>query len=527
NGGVTCNVQAGAPEDEQCNDIDDDCNGIIDNIEPLQGCYDGPDGTMDIGACHAGQQSCRNGEWGACENQVIPGVEICDSVDNDCDDEVDEQGPHADMCEESCMFGATRACYTGPEGTQNTGSCGPGQQACDDVSMRWGPCEGETLPGPLQCGGVDNNCDGQVDNVPGGCGICNPTPEVCDQVDNNCDGVIDNGLPLNNCGVCGPAPEEVCNGEDDDCDGEVDNGVANACGFCGELPQEVCNGFDDDCDGEVDNTGLEEICNGVDDDCDGEIDNGLENCCAGEEISPELACAPSGEFMMGPPDRLHQQVLFTYAFVAFKAETTQNLWNQHMDQNPSVHVGGALPVHNLLISEAAEFANTLSLSQDLETCYTFTDNGRVQFSGGLDCRGWRIPTEAEWEYAASAGGNQAGTYGNLQEIAVSSIPPSNNPSPLAVCGGRPTNAWGMCDSLGNISELVWDGRYDYIRNVLQIDPSGAPELPDATGEIGARGGSWYNENPDQFRTFQRGFDQIDVRSLKGIRLVRTFSHPAW
>ena len=77
------------------------------------------------------------------------------------------------------------------------------------------------------------------------------TPEVCDGVDNDCDGQVDEGV-RNDCGLCGPVPDDICDGEDNDCDLEIDEGVTNACGGCGQVPQESCDGVDNDCDGQID-----------------------------------------------------------------------------------------------------------------------------------------------------------------------------------------------------------------------------------------------------------------------------------
>lgn len=165
------------------------------------------------------------------------------------------------------------------------------------------------------CDGVDNDCDGNIDeNVQGAMDA-----EVCDGRDNDCDGQTDEGL-LNACGTCGEGPEEVCNARDDDCDNLIDEGVRNACRGCGPVPEEVCDASDNDCDGQIDEnfgelgeacseglgscretgvyicspTGLGvacnaepgqgslETCNQLDDDCDGRVDEGTGEDCGTE-----------------------------------------------------------------------------------------------------------------------------------------------------------------------------------------------------------------------------------------------------
>jgi hypothetical protein len=273
-GGSVCTAQTGRPGVEDCNGVDDDCDGEPDEGLENRSCFDGPAESAENRPCTSGRRSCEAGRWTACAGQVLPQVEICDGVDNDCNGDIDDGV--AGTCE--CEPGDSRNCYSGPAGTAGVGACRRGSQVCADGV--WGPCEGETTPTGEVCDTADNDCNGATDDLPGRGDACAVGTGLCRR-----EGVLQCGVGGLVCSVqAGPPGVESCNGIDDDCDGTVDDvvGVGAPCnvgvGACQAVGRRVCLNNELLCDATPGNPRAES-CNGLDDNCNGTTDEGAASTC--------------------------------------------------------------------------------------------------------------------------------------------------------------------------------------------------------------------------------------------------------
>ncbi len=218
---------------------------------------------------------------------------------------------------------------------------------------------------------------------------------------------------------------------------------------------------------------------------------------------PDFVYIPPGTFTMGSPshepgrlgDREAQHsVTLTQGFYMSQYEITEARWYAVMGSGTPA---SQLPKINVSWDLAVQFCNALSIQEGLTPAYTIQGtDGDVTWDRGAD--GYRLPTEAEWEYACRAGTTLAF---NNNSNCLSAEDEANHDGryPLQGCqagiyrgarvevGSFPANQRGLYDMHGNVWEWVWDGyRSDY-ENLPQIDPAydvgpGAPRV--------LRGGGW-------------------------------------
>jgi hypothetical protein len=201
-----------------------------------------------------------------------PEAEVCDGADNNCDGIIDNDPVDAG----------------GVCGLTDVGACDYGLVVCQGGAL---VCVGAVGPTGELCNGVDDDCDGTVDDAPLGEGNpCGSDVGECTQGAQTCIGGVFVCL-----GGTGPSLE-VCNEKDDDCDGTIDEATVDTGGPCGtslgvcEPGVLVCNMGVIECDGGA--GGGPELCNGLDDDCNGAIDDG--NPEGGAACGSDLGICESG-----------------------------------------------------------------------------------------------------------------------------------------------------------------------------------------------------------------------------------------
>ncbi len=257
------------------------------------------------------------------------------------------------------------------------------------------------------------------------------------------------------------------------------------------------------------------------------------------------------------------KVTLNYIFSIWKTEVTQREFERVMNYNPSYFkdCGPNCPVENVTWHEAAYFANQLSIQMGLNPCFSCLGRGKTvvcrvfpqfQGQGYLNCNGFRLPTEAEWEFAARAGSKRedlliyelpeksrlrAGSDQKnrlISEVDLISWHADNSEVSYSnadncygsknrdkkKCGTHPVgrklpNRWGIYDMLGNVSEWVFDRYGPYLPGII-VNPVG----PDAGRRV-FRGCSWFHR-PSECFIQARYYAAAAFRSNGlGFRIART------
>jgi formylglycine-generating enzyme required for sulfatase activity len=231
---------------------------------------------------------------------------------------------------------------------------------------------------------------------------------------------------------------------------------------------------------------------------------------------PGYVQIPAGQFTMGSPptedgrdaDETQHLVTITRSFWLKATPVTQAEYEALMGTNPShFKAGGAnCPVENVSWLDAVAYVNKLSDREGLPRAYDA--NGGF---AGLNCRGYRLPTEAEWEYACRAG-SSAARYGDLEQVAWYKENAGSTTRPVAQ--KRP-NAWGLYDMLGNVWEWTNDWYAGYPTRAV-TDPVGP-----ASGELRVRrGGGWNNVARFARAAYRRRLTPVGRLNLLGFRPLR-------
>ncbi len=241
-------------------------------------------------------------------------------------------------------------------------------------------------------------------------------------------------------------------------------------------------------------------------------------------VGMEMVRIPPGTFQMGAEsgfsddEQPAHEVTLTADFWIGRYEVTQFEYSAVTGESPSANTREQpLPVETVPWFDAVAFANGLSAREGLPSCYD--PSGNVIGGDIYACRGYRLPTEAEWEYMARAGtdtiyffGNDPARHGEYAWIS------RNSQSRTRLVGSRRANPWGLHDVYGNVYEWTHDW-YDasYYSNSPQSNPPGP-----ATGTVKSlRGGSWRQDFDHAESASREGFHPTTRRSSVGFRLART------
>jgi formylglycine-generating enzyme required for sulfatase activity len=206
----------------------------------------------------------------------------------------------------------------------------------------------------------------------------------------------------------------------------------------------------------------------------------------------EMVYLPAGEFIMGSdkgnPDEAPLHRVRLSAFLIDKYEVTHAMFSKAQLPNPSHWQDNPKkPVERVRWRDAKQYCNERSLLEGLRACYN-------EKTADLDCdyaaNGYRLPTEAEWEYACRAGAEELYDFGPVEKLRQHGWFVDNGDQKTHLVGEKKPNRWGLFDLYGNVSEWCEDVYSPtYYRESPPVDPQGPPN-PGKDVKRVMRGGSW-------------------------------------
>jgi len=241
----------------------------------------------------------------------------------------------------------------------------------------------------------------------------------------------------------------------------------------------------------------------------------------------EMIRIPGGSFEMGSrsggADERPVHRVYVSDFLMDRTEVTQAQYGRFPLPDPSHFKDPNRPVDQINWTDALAYCNERSQAEGLTPCYDL-DRGTCNF----EANGYRLPTEAEWEYACRAGTHTAFANGDTpQDLAQGAWYKDDAPQKTQPVAGKRPNAWGLYDMHGNVKE--WCQDY-YSDSFYAQSPEKDPHGPDKGQERVIRGGGW-DSSADSCRSAYRASDaSINDTCLAsdaiGFRCVRNAPAPA-